>query len=384
MNICIVTQQFNQIISGIGLHSNNLVNQLLIDGHQVWLVVPEVVDKFHPNLHVITIKKPILYKTQARWFSIAWQNRSALQRLVKEVGLDVIHFTDARESLFTVMDSPIIGNINDTYSADLQSLRFYRKNYHDWFTRFFYYHIVHAVEGIALRKLDKVIANSNFTAQTILESYKVDPVRVTVIHKTIDLNQFKPENNIEKTTTQQRILFVGSNMQRKGLPIVIEASKTILARFPEIEFWVVGEDPQHGKMKSLCAQRGVESQFKFLGWKSQSELQSIYRQCDIFVLPALTEAFGVVLLEAMASGLAVVAARVGGIPEIVSNEINGLLLEPNTAENLTTQISRLLTDESLKNSLILQAKNDVKKFDVKPMVEATCKLYEEVVRRKML
>ena len=383
MNICIVTQQFNQIISGVGLHSYNLVNHLLLDGHHVWLVVPEEVEESHPNLHVITIKKPILLKNQARWFSIAWQNRSAIRRLVREVELDVIHFTDARESLFTAVEHPLIGNINDTYSAELHSLSYYRKYYRDWISRFFYYQTVHIVEGIALKKLDKVIANSDFTAQTIRKSYKVDPKNLAVIHKTIDLNQFKHERQVKVANIPQRILFVGSNMQRKGLPILIEASTIILATHPGIEFWIVGDDPQRGRMEALCAKAGVKSQFKFLGWKSQLELRSIYQQCDVFVLPALTEAFGVVLLEAMASGLAMVATNVGGIPEIIQNDKNGLLVEPCSIKDLANQVNRLISDDSLRIRLIEQAKCDVTNFDVGQMVAATYELYEEVVGMKM-
>lgn len=382
MNICIVTQQFNRIISGIGLHSYNLVNQMLIDGHQVWLIVPEKVDKFHSNLHVITIKNPILRKNQARWLSIAWQNRLALRQLTRQVRLDIIHFTDARESLFTALNHPLIGNINDTYSAELHSLTYYRENYHDWIARWFYYHLVHVLEGIALRKLDKVIANSNFTARTILKAYKLDATRLAVIHKTIDLSQFRHENRNKSASILQRILFVGSNMQRKGLPILIEAAPIILATYPDTEFWIVGDDPQRGRMEALCAGFGVEAHFKFLGWQSQTELRNIYRQCEVFVLPALTEAFGVVLLEAMASGVAVVAASVGGIPEIIKNERNGLLLNPNSALNLATQVVRLWKDESLRIKLIDQAKKDVANFDVVPMVDATYKLYEEMTKEK--
>lgn len=382
MNICIVTQQFNRIISGIGLHSNNLVNQMLIDGHQVWLIVPEKVDKVHSNLHVITIKNPILRKNQARWLSIAWQNRVALRQLTRQVRLDIIHFTDARESLLTTLNHPSIGNINDTYSAELHSLTYYRENYHDWIARWFYYHLVHVLEGIALRKLDKVIANSNFTERTILKAYKLDATKLAVIHKTINLNKFKFEDQDKSASTPQRVLFVGSNMQRKGLPILIEAAPIILATYPDTEFWIVGDDPQRGRMEALCAEYGVESHFRFFGWKSQPELRNIYRQCDTFVLPALTEAFGVVLLEAMASGLAVVAASVGGIPEIIKNERNGLLLNPNSAENLAIQVVRLRNDGFLRNKLVDQAKKDVANFDVVPMVNATYKLYEEMTKEK--
>ena len=103
--------------------------------------------------------------------------------------------------------------------------------------------------------------------------------------------------------------------------------------------------------------------------------------CQIFVLPALTEAFGVVILEAMASELAVIASNVGGIPEIIKNGVNGILINPESPADLAKELIRLIQNDKLRSDLIEQSRNDVKQFDVSHMMEKTYQQYKDLINR---
>lgn len=377
MKICVVTQQLRQTITGPGLHANNLIHQLQADGHQVWVVAPADQKPLRQfTYHFIPVSPPLFASNQARWVSLAWNFNKALRRLIKHTDLDIIHFTDARESLFFSAKIPTVGNINDTYSAELHPLAYYQKHYFDAFKRWAYYRMVHVCERIALNRLKAVIANSQFTAQTIRENYHLPDSRLHVFYKSVKVADYKAVLDQKRLVHPPRILFVGTNMQRKGLPTLIQAAGPIIHQHPDVQFWVVGKDPSQPRLQALCQEYHVEDAFEFLGWKDQKELPAIYCACDILAMPSLTEAFGVVLLEAMASGVNVVATRVGGIPEIIQDGQNGLLVPPDNPEQLACAINKLLDDRELMQQLASRALCDVKQFDLQVMMDHTYRLYQ--------
>jgi len=385
MNVCVVSQQVKKTFSGVGLYTHNFVDSLLQDGHQVW-VITSLDQKPAGTLPypIITVASPVLRKNQARWIDLSYHFARALKRLEKEVSLDMIHFTDARESFFYRGRSPAVGNINDTYSAELHSLAYYQEHYVDWPQRSLYYHLVHIMEGHALRRLDAVIANSQFTAKVIHEQYRVKPQNLFVCYKSIHADQFQPACKEPKMLPgrPRKLLFVGTNFQRKGLPTIIRAAPAIVKEFPDTEFWVVGEDIAMPAMKQLCTQEGVVDAFSFLGWKSQAELIDIYARADVFVMPSLTEAFGVVFLEAMAAGLVVVSAAVGGIPEIIRHGENGLLIaDPTDAADLAHQVIRLFRDLQLYAQLQCAGLATAESFNVQQMMSCTYQVYQEISSR---
>lgn len=111
-------------------------------------------------------------------------------------------------------------------------------------------------------------------------------------------------------------------------------------------------------------------------------LKAILHEAELFVLPSLHEPFGIVALEAWAAGLAVVAANVGGLPDFIVHEHNGLLFNPQDGKDLTAQITRLLTDSELRNTLVANAQEDVQKFSWTNLSKRLTELYHELLNAK--
>jgi len=381
-SICVVTQQFGKIISGIGLHSNNLVERLVNDGQQVCVIAP-VDQRPYGSLpyEFIGVPRSIFRNSQARWLGLSWSFARVLKKNRGQKRFELVHFTDAREALFYDKDTPTIGNVNDTYAADIMPINYYRRYYDDWLLRWMYYRIVSSLERENLPRLHALIANSYFTAGVIKSKYQLHPEKLYICHKSIDIKRYQSVM-IRRSTTPlhpPRVLFIGGNMQRKGLPVLIKAAAAILRAVPEAEFWIVGEDRALPHMQALCRKLDVASQFKYLGWKSQADLLEIYSQADIFVMPSLTEAFGVVFLEAMAAGLPVIGTRVGGIPEIISDNNNGILVEPDDPIGLGDAVIRVLLDEDLREQFRQEGLKTAKGFDVDNMMACTYPVYEAVL-----
>lgn len=380
LHVCIATQQLRNVISGVGLHAKNLINHLLADGHQVTVIVPQNQLPDPPiSFSYVKVSNNILINNHARWLPTSYHFSVAIQELEKQKKIDLIHFTDAREALFYKSKIPIVGNVNDTYAIDKKSPLYYRRYYTDWISRWLYYSIIHQFEKITYPRLNAIITNSHYTSNILISKYPVNPHKVHTIHKSIDLNLYCTLPRFSNLNHPPRILFVGGNMQRKGLPTLIFASQQIIKIFPDCEFLVVGKDNAENKMKSLTEKLGVHNHFIFWGWQDQAQLIQLYRKSDIFVLPSLTEAFGVVILEAMACGIPVIASNVGGIPEIITDGENGILVPPDDSKILAEVIINLLQDNLFRENLIKNAFTTIKKFDVSIMMNETYKIYSSLI-----
>jgi glycosyltransferase involved in cell wall biosynthesis len=380
LQICILTQQIGQVISGVGLYARNLAVHLVADGHHVCVVAPH--DQRLPGelpYQFVGVALPRFRNSQARWLPLSWSFARALAQLQRQQTFDIVHFTDARESLLSRSSAPTVGNIHDTYAAEVGPLAYYRRHYADWLVRWGYYRFVRAAERLAFPRLSALLANSQYTARTVAATYSIKPERLSVCYLGIDPSPYVQsyQRRPKLRAHPPRVLFVGGNMQRKGLPTLIRAARKIVASIPETEFWVVGQDSAMTQMEALCRAEGVEGRFRFWGRRSQSELRELYAQSDVFAMPSLTEAFGLVFLEAMAAGLPVVGTRAGGVPELIEHGQNGLLVEPDDHDALACALMRLLQDRTFAEALRQAGVHTVQRFNLEQMMGSTYQIYQE-------
>jgi len=385
MNICIVTQQYKNVISGVGLHATNLTKALLKKGHTITLLLPEDQSPqlSSPQLTVVTVKKPKFSQSQARWLSLSFSFNAALRKLETQNKFDLIHFTDARESFFCAPRAPMIGHVNDTYSAELKTPFEYRKNYPDWLMRWMYYSAVHFLEARKLHRLKLIVANSRFTAETLAKTYPNTTAKVRHCYKSVDVARYHHVRKLREASSpdpdQPVILFVGSNMHRKGVPDLIKAAPGVIKQYPKARFVIVGSDKSIDRLKALCSDLKIERNFEFAGWRSQEDLLGFYMRATVFVMPSLTEALGVTFLEAMAAGVPVIGTEVGGITEIIQHGFNGLLVPVESPPSITEAIDQLLADEAFRKGIADNAGATLRKFYVSTMMECTFRLYREVL-----
>jgi glycosyltransferase involved in cell wall biosynthesis len=237
-------------------------------------------------------------------------------------------------------------------------------------------------ERLALPRLHAVIANSRHTARVLAATYPISPDRLHLCYQQcIEPERYAPARALRASIRPHppRVIFVGGNMQRKGLPTLIRAAPHILATLPEIEFWVVGHDKAIPSMQALCRATGVERHVRFWGLRPHTELLQLYAQADVFAMPSLTEAFGAVFLEAMAAGVVTLGTRVGGIPEIIEDGRNGLLVNPDDPENLAQELVRVLRDDPLCDELRQAGLATARRFDLERMIRCNYEIYGKVI-----
>lgn len=197
----------------------------------------------------------------------------------------------------------------------------------------------------SLEAASKVIAVSNSLKDIVLKKTNIDESKICVISDGLNIDLFKPATNMihEKILdfkSNQIILFIGNLVPVKGIPYLIEAFKKICQEFPDLRLLIVGDGPE--KQKLLAQANGFEDKIKFLGKIIHKEMNSIIPHCDLLCLPSLNEGFGIVLIEAMACGKPVVASLTGGIPDIVTSDDVGFLVQPGDVSGLANAIKKAL------------------------------------------
>ena len=165
----------------------------------------------------------------------------------------------------------------------------------------------------------------------------------------------------------------------KGGKYFIEAAKLVIPKVNPVKFIVVGEGSQRSELMNLVKTYGIESRFIFTGWRD--DVDRIISGLDILVLPSLNEAVGIVLLEAQAIGVPVIASRVGGVPEIVNAPEAGVLIPSADVKALAEAIEFLSKDEGARKRISEAAKIWVKnKFKAEDMARAHVNLYNVLVK----
>ena len=172
------------------------------------------------------------------------------------------------------------------------------------------------------------------------------------------------------------VLFVGRLAEKKGVTYLIEAMKQI-----DAVLVIVGDGPLRGELQSQAKQL-EGNKVQFLGGKTHEELKTIYASSDIFAAPSVTakdgdqEGFGLVMLEAMASGLPVVANDSGGISQLIENGVNGLLCAEKCIWQLVDNISSLLNDGNLYQRIIGNGEKTIEQYDYCSIAEMYNKLFD--------
>ncbi|HEX9987126.1 MAG TPA: glycosyltransferase [Chloroflexia bacterium] len=193
----------------------------------------------------------------------------------------------------------------------------------------------------ALRAADRRIAVSQALRREIL-AYPQLRMPIDVIPNVVDASAFSAPRRERNPGEPYRILFVGEmETSRKGIEYLLNALPILKERGWDVFLTLVGEGRNRGEYEALARQLGVAGTCHFHGLAPHGEIAHFMSEADIFVLPSLAETFGVVLVEAMAAGLPVVATRCGGPEELVSPDL-GVLASPGDAEALASGIMDVL------------------------------------------
>ena len=189
----------------------------------------------------------------------------------------------------------------------------------------------------------------------------IAPEQVAVIPMGVDLrHRFTPDPKVERQA--QELLFVGRLVEKKGLPLLLQAMPTVLAQHPDTRLIIAGGGPLDGELRRLCTRLGIGGQVDFLGMVAQSDLPDLYRRATLFVAPFMVaasgdqEGFPLVPLEAIGCGCPIICGEVAAFGEVIRHDVEALLVPPGDTVALATAIIALLDDPQRRQRLAARAR----------------------------
>lgn len=208
---------------------------------------------------------------------------------------------------------------------------------------------------LIFKKAQFITAVSTPLKQLVSRDLGIDESKILVFPMPFDTSRFYQLK--EKNVKKGAILSIGRLIQRKGYDYLLKASRILKDQGVPFELTIIGSGPEEERLKNLVTELNLEGHVTIVNWLPQKELNSYYNQSEIFVLPSITdwkkesEGLGLVLLEAMACKVPVVATRSGGMVDIVLHEKTGLLVPEKDPEALAQALRRLLEDKNLEERL---------------------------------
>jgi glycogen(starch) synthase len=244
---------------------------------------------------------------------------------------------------------------------------------------------IHGIERWMAKRADRVITCSHYMRGHVADIYDLDESRISVIPNGIDPMDLQPVDDL--VTLRQRfaepheklVLLVGRLVYEKGFQLALEALPEVIEKVGDVRFLVAGSGTHEAELKAQVATLGLEQYGSFLGWIGDDVLHSLYRIADLCVIPSIYEPFGLVALEAMASGCPCIVADTGGLREVVpAGERVGLRFNGGDPDHLGVMIERLLTDTDLRDRLVAEASEHVLRFDWSDIAQRTREVYREL------
>lgn len=383
---------------GLGVACLGLAKALAAQGFDITFVLPKDTDAHYPFLKIISANtsarrssftssyampqtyqrigfssSPIFYAKNL--FEEVYQYSLAAPALAKEESFDAIHAHDwlsfgAGLAAKEVSGKPLLVHVHAT-EFDRTGGNGVNQYVYDR-------------EKEAMEKADGIIAVSNYTKNMIVERYGIDPSKIRVVHNAIEPADIHRQINEKLSAFKNQgvkiVVFVGRITLQKGPDYFLRAAKRVLEYNPDVMFIMAGSGDMEGKMVEESALLGISRSVLFTGFLRGEELAAVYEAADLFVMPSVSEPFGISALESLAHQTPVLISKQSGVSEMISH---ALKVDFWDTEEMANEILAVLDHDSLKECLRDNGLREVKKMSWQEAAQQCIEVYKEVMRRSL-
>jgi glycosyltransferase involved in cell wall biosynthesis len=231
-----------------------------------------------------------------------------------------------------------------------------------------------AIEQQGLDAADRVVCVSHYTAGVLRERFRVDPAKLRVVHNGVEPRAAGPR--AQKTIPEPIVLFLGRVTQQKGPDTFLHAAARVVQVFPRVKFVVAGTgDLLPGTIED-CARLGLARHVHFTGFLAAAEVERIFAMADLYVMPSVSEPFGLAPLEALALDTPVIVSRRSGVAEVLSS---ALLVDSWDVQGLAERIVELLRSPARRRALARRGKRELEGLRWEAAAARLGQLYAELV-----
>ncbi len=194
----------------------------------------------------------------------------------------------------------------------------------------------------------------------------------------VDTHHYSPFTLQQKTQKKRpfTVLCVGRLVPAKGQRILLDACQRLRKNGKDVQLVFVGTGPDEKYLRALASEQGLDDMVLFTGALNQEEVRQWYGKADLFALASFAEGIPVVLMEAMACGVPCISTRITGIPELIRDGIDGLLVSPAQTEELADAIELLMTDDDLRGQLAIAGRRRVQaRYEISDNIERLNRIF---------
>ena len=374
MRVLLISWEYPPVIEGgLARHVRKLSEQLVAQGVEVHVLTRGggrlAAEEERHGVVVHRLREPPFPKDVGqfvKWVeAMNWHMGVLGAELCESHEFDLVHSHDwlvagAAQALARSIGRPWVATVHATEYGRHQG----------WVQKHPQSHI-HSVERWMVRTADRVITCSHYMRSHVASVFGVAPRRITVIQNGIDVRDLEPVD-VDLDALRARfakdgerlVLLVGRLVYEKGFHLALDALAPVIRRLGDVRFVVAGTGTAEAELKRQAWRLGLTRHGTFLGWVGDDMLHSLYRVADLCIVPSIYEPFGLVALEAMASGCLCVVADTGGLREVVpADGTVGLRFPARDSEALETVLEGILTDDDARAQLVAEAREHVLHFD---------------------
>ncbi len=315
----------------------------------------------------LTIHEVLEYK------KLDFSNLKIIHRLIRQYQIDIYHARDYKTCFIGYLLSKIHPRIGLVFTAHGWIIDSTRQKFYTWLNLF------------SLKKYHKMIAVSQATKQMMLDS-GLPEEKIEIVHNAIDVDTWKREN-ITPTIRDELVLpatskivgVVGRLRYEKDIPTTLKVAQKVIQKRPDTYFLIIGDGPDLDDAEKTVKAMGLTDKILFLGFRKDTI--NIYADLDVFVSTARTEGTPNTALEAMAMEVPVVYTAVGGVPELIEDGQNGILVNVGDIEGIAETILSLLNDDAKALKIGTNGRQTVcTKFSFASRLKKLESIYEETVQ----
>ena len=231
---------------------------------------------------------------------------------------------------------------------------------------------IYDIERLGMSYADHIIAVSHYTKNMIIKRYGIHPDKITVVHNAVSRAEAGAAYKIEKNKDKKIVLFLGRVTFQKGPDYFVKAAAKVLKEIPEVTFVMAGAGDMTPQMVELAAELGIGKNFHFTGFLRGTEVERIFTMSDLYVMPSVSEPFGISPLEAMVYDVPVILSRQSGVSEILRHVLK---IDFWDVKEMANKIIAILKYPTLSAELVEGSREEVKNIRWENAAEKIVNIY---------
>lgn len=386
MRICVITSIFHPEIGGPSTYLYTLLGDLCNKRHKIAVITLGSSKEKHNypyKVARISTGKPLLLRLVLMTFYILFIGRKYEILYVNDYGLPAVIAN-------MILRKPIVMKIVGEFAWE-RAIRYglipqdenideFQKKRHS-----FKVELLKRIQFFYANKANIIIAPSEYF-KNIISGWGISKEKIEVIYNAIDISRYN--HTCTKTEAQQRlglsgriVLTIARLTPWKGIDKLIEIFPQVKGEIAGVNLVIVGGGPELTNLQKLARSKKIEKNVIFVGKISHNQIPYYLRAADVFVLYSGYEGLPHIIIEAMASGVPIVASNKGGIPELIENNVNGILVPYGNLEALKQAIISLLNDETLSQRFAKESVKKLDSFQLEKLIKETMNVFESARRK---